>query len=289
MARRSASGPSYRKVPVALLAVLALLVAGCGSGGGRLGEVVTLGGDPAGALARWRTFPAGADPRPLVLVTSAVSGPFSSAGPDRSKESLVASTVDLAASLPASPAIVGGYPVVPPKQAVERLRAVVKLDASTNTPLRILSVALDRADFDTDRGRRRLPAWRFDLEPFHERVWVVAVDAPALWSHRPERAHDPGFPATVLSDGRTLTYQFLGAREDSGFCGVRYTAGATESPSAVVIEVRGVDTGEPLPPGAVSGACPAAVRRTVTVRLAAPLGGRVLLTADGAPVAVLSR
>ncbi|HEX8303622.1 MAG TPA: hypothetical protein VF612_02000 [Jatrophihabitans sp.] len=30
-------------------------------------------------------------------------------------------------------------------------------------------------------------------------------------------------------------------------------------------------------------------RRTVTLELAAPLGGRVLLTADGAPIAVSSR
>ncbi|MBV9823788.1 MAG: hypothetical protein JO144_16280 [Actinobacteria bacterium] len=286
MARGSVSRSGYRKVPVAVLPVLALLVAGCGVGRGRLSELVTPGGDPAAALARWQSFPAGADPRPLVLVSSGVSGPSSGFATGTGQAPLVASALDLAVPLPAAPATAGGYPVVPAERAVARLRAAVPLDASTNTPLRIVSAALAQADFGTDRGRRRLPAWRFGLDLVREPVWVLAVDAPVLWSHRPDRAYDPGFPATVLPDGRTVSYDFLGAPDDSGSCGVRYSAGATESPSAVVIEVRGVDQGEPLPPGAVSAACPPGVRRTVTVRLAAPLGGRVLLTADGAPVMV---
>ncbi|HST49677.1 hypothetical protein [Jatrophihabitans sp.] len=296
MARRPASGTrgrsGYRMLLATLLAALALPLAGCGSGRTGAGEVVTPRGEPAAALARWRSFPADADPRPLVLVYGLVRDPSSGFTGSGDKDAYGAGAFDVAVTLPAGPATVDGYPVVPAREAVDRLRATAWPDSTSTTRLRIVSATLGRVEFGTDRGLRRLPAWRFGIDGVRDPAWVLAVDSPALWPYQPDWAQNPNsLGAALQPDGRTVSYDFTGGPDNPGPCGAQYAASAKESATAVVIEVRqvGKQQAEPQPEGDVVVACEAmGYRRTVTVQLAAPLGGRVLLTADGAPVSVTS-
>jgi len=299
MAGRSASGNhrgyGHRMLLATLLPALLLAPAGCGSGsgggsgGGGMEELIPPGGDPGAALARWRTFPAEADPRPLVLVGGLVAGPASgfSGGPD--KEAYLAGAFDIATTLPAGPATADGYSLVPAKEAVDRLRATAAPGSTSASRLRIVSAALGQYGFGTDRGVRRLPAWRFGIDGVRDPAWVLAVDSPALWPYQPDWGRGAGMSATLQSDGRTVSYEFIGGPDESGPCGAHYSASAKESATAAVIEVRRVSKPQPAPPredGTVVVCNAMGYRRAITVQLAAPLGGRVLLTPDGAPIAV---
>jgi hypothetical protein len=87
----------------------------------------------------------------------------------------------------------------------------------------------------------------------------------------------PGFGGRVSPDGLTVTIGFTGAPDTPGACGADYTAAAAESDTAVAVAVKMI-------PHAASGQviCPAIAQgRTVTVHLAAPLGGRVLVGENG--------
>ncbi len=299
MARRPAPGWSgWRMLLVALPPVLALTMTGCGSGGsgsGRTGggQLVTPGGDPSAALARWHTFPADADPRPLVLADGLVRDPDSGFASGADKQAYLAGAFDVAVTLPTGPATADGYPLVPAKEAIDRLRATAAPGGTSKTRLRIVSAALGTYEFGTDRGVRRLPAWRFGIDGVRDPVWVLAVDSPALWPYQPDWARGAGSGATLGPDGRTVSYGFTGGPDQQGDCGAQYTASAKESAAAVVIEVRQLppqQTQQTGPRRADDGTvlvCNAmGYHRTVTVQLAAPLGGRVLLTADGAPVSI---
>src|SRR3954468_16095313 len=270
MARRPASGTSYRMVLAVLLPALALLAVGCGSGRTGEGQLVPPGGDPAAALARWRSFPAEADPRPLVLTDGFVRDPASGFTGDADKEAYLAGAFDVAVTLPAGPATAGGYPVVPAKEAVDRLRATAGPGSTSTVRRRIVSAALGQFEFATDRGVRMLPAWRFGISGVRDPAWVLAVDSPALWPYQPDWAQNPNYLGARLEpDGRTVSYDFTGGPDEPTPCGVTYAASMKESTTAVVIRL------EQKPQREADGpvACDlVGYRRTVTVQLAAPLG-----------------
>jgi hypothetical protein len=269
-----------------LLPAVALSGAGCGSGRTGAGQPVAPTGDPAAALARWRSFPAEADPRPLVLVDGLVRDPSSGFADDGGKEAYLAGAFEVAVSLPAGPATADGYSVVPASEALDRLRATAGPGSTSATRLRIVTVKLGRTEFATDRGLRMLPAWRFGIASATDPAWVLAVDSQELWPDQRDVAGNQGFGATLQPDGRTLSYDFIGGPDEPTACGLAYTASARESATAVVIRI------EQKPQREADGpvACDlVGYRRTVTLRLAAPLGGRVLLTTEGAPIPVTSR
>jgi hypothetical protein len=273
----------YRTMLTVLVAVVALMLVGYGywrTGAGP-GD-----GDPAAVLQAWRSFPADASPRPPVLTGPAVLDPRSGFPTDQDKESYEAGRFDLATALPATPATGGGYPVVSAKAAFERLQATHQNATVQGRPLptlRIVTAALGQAYFDTDRGRRQLPAWRFGLERFASPIWVLAVQPTALWTAKPLSATDLGFRATPGPDGRTLRLDFIGGPDEPTVCGITYTASAVESSTAAVIRL--VSKHQRRARGN-QNCLPIGYSRTVTLRLAKPLGGRVLLTPFGVPLQV---
>jgi hypothetical protein len=275
--------PVPRGLPRALLTALAVAVtlAGCGPGGaGGAG-----GAGPSAILAHWESFPVDAKPRTLVLTGPVVLDPRGSLGDF--KEVYQNGRVELAAALPASPPTAGGYPVLPAKAALERFHQVYPRQtfkgAGTTPRLRIVKVTLGQASFETDRGSRRLPAWRLGFDRLQAPAWILAVDPKALWTAKPTSAIDMDFRATPSVDGRSLTLTFIGGPDEPTPCGIAYTADAVESATVVVI----VLTERPQRKARGEVACTAEGHlRTVTARLASPLGGRVLLTPYGVPMQV---
>ena len=241
---------------------------------------------PADALAKWQSFPVAADPRPLILTNGAVIDPATGFLTDEGKLAYLAGSFELATTAPTGPVSSAGYDIVSAMAALGRLRAIGTPQPGTR-PLRIVKVSLAQAAFDTDRGPRTLPAWRFQLDQVTNPVQVLAIDSKYLWRSTTGDSTGLDRRASVSEDGRSLTYSFYGSPAGPSPCGADYTADVAESSTAVVVTPREVT---PNPQGSTSSqACPAiAARRTVTVQLSEPLGARVLLTAEGAAIPVTS-
>jgi hypothetical protein len=267
---------------------LALTLAACGPGStpgsdDGLGRAAfPAGGDAAAALAKWRTFPVTADPRPLVLTNGPVRDPASGFSTGEGKIAYIEGSFELAGPLPSSPPTSAGYALITARAALDSLIAMGTPEPPPAPhPLRILAVSLGRAPFDTDRGPRVLPAWRFTLAQATEPAWVLAVDRKYLWRSAATEPVEPDLHAGVSSDGRSVTYHFTGS---PAACMPDYAGDAVESRTAVVVRIREVTV------DSSDRGCPAiGVRRTVPVRLAAPLGARVLVSTDGSAVPVTSR
>ncbi len=286
-----------------LAAVLALgVLTGCASapdpdlapeGGGLATDGVGRPGppaseDPAAALARWQSFPVSADPRPMVLIGGMVLDPTSGFTTDADKQAYLAGQFELGAALPTAPPTVDGHTVIPAQAALDRLGENAS-GQQAGTRLRIVKVKLTRAKFYTDRGPRLLPAWQFSLAGVADGVEVLAVAQSQVWPAAQLESTWLQEEASVAADGRTLTYVFYASPGGPSPCGVDYAGRLAESRAAVVISVAEAPRAS-LSSGSTGQACPAlAVKRTVTVRLAEPLGNRVLLNPRAAPVAVVTR
>ena len=88
---------------------------------------------------------------------------------------------------------------------------------------------------------------------------------------------------TISADGRLLTFGFYGAPSSDGPCGAEYKASVAESQAAVAVAIQMIPNASP----GDMVACPAiAQERSVSVALASPLGGRVVVDRDGNAVVV---
>lgn len=299
------SRPAGRRGAVrSAVAVLALgVLAGCagapdvggaadGPGGasdgiGRAGPPAS--GNPDTALAGWQSFPVSADPRPVVLTSGMVLDPSSGFATDEDKLAYLAGQYELGVALPAAPPTSGGYPVISAKAALDRLRGNVS-GQQVSSRLRIVDASLTGAKFSTDRGPQQLPAWQFRLAGVADSVRVLAVSQSRLWPAKPFEPTWSEDGTSIAADDQTLTHSFIASPAGPSPCGAEYAGKVTESRTAAVISVEVVT---PNPAGGSTSAdqaCPAiGAQRTVTLRLATPLGDRVLLTAQGAPIAVVKR
>lgn len=305
--------PSYASSLVRLLVAVPLLVAIAGCAGERSDAGAPVPGvvspgvdqvweqqagvDPA-VLQAWADFPVDRKPRPILLLGPAVRE--SGYHTDEAKIAFATGRLQLAAALPAGPAAIattlpdGVYelPAVTAAQAYEQLRAVgspQNAPDATPTPLRITKVTLGTASFDTDRGALTLPAWLFEAPDSFEPLAVPALAASAFWKH--DAVVSPSFAeASVLSaDGLTLSVQ-LPAPHPTACPGeplLRYVAEVAESGSAVAVGVRSEVIS--IQPGARRDDCGYDMMlrsAQYEVKLAAPLGNRVLLGPGGGPVPV---
>jgi len=248
------------------------------------------GGDPQTALAGWQAFPVTSTPRPLVLTDGNVLNPPTGFATGDQKLAYVDGQFTLATTLPTGPATAAGYPLVSAKAALDQLRHAPGTNSrSAAPPLRVTEATLTSASFGTDRGPRLLPAWRFTLTGVPGAVQVLAVTPERLWPPKPLPLGSMD-QASITADGQTVTYTFFGGPAGPPPCGSDYTGKATESRTAAVLSVQVVTPHANTSPSQGQGqvACPAiGAQRTVTVRLAAPLGDRVLLTAQGTPISVV--
>ena len=154
-----------------------------------------------------------------------------------------------------------------------------------SSPLLVTQASPDHAKFGTDRGRREFPAWRLRGPDVDGVFWVLDPAVAAMRWEPPEPAPpkpSDGLPhravsATIDGDDRTLHVTFTGARPEYA----EYPAAEViETSQALVVLPIARDIG---PPGwrATVGCA-----RTVTARLARPLGSRVVVDLDASPVMV---
>jgi hypothetical protein len=242
--------------------------------------------EPEEALALWDDFPIDRQPRPIVLMGSAIGPgglPMLEDKADVLRRAAVVSDVDMPPWL-----LAALQPDPPPHWEVE--------------PVHVRSVRRVYPEFRTDRGHRPFPAYRIDLQgralrpkgavgPKFARaefrsmnVLDPAVETSMWWppgldtSYRGGALrHLPG--AAVLTDhGRTISLMVNGSLPS---CTDVSVDAVLESRTAVlpVIKETPYDWVDAIPLVAVG--------RLVTIRLSEPLGARVLVQYDGVPLAVL--
>jgi hypothetical protein len=275
-------------------AVLLVLVAACGSlpGSGMLPPPPS---PPTDALVPWQGFPADRVPRPIVLLddlpmspgfsnndgkTATVchrfappAHPLPSDVPANTTSSWADGTVATYGAISASDAY-AAMSIVPVSMKGAQCDAAIPLAATGGR--------LGTFGFNTDRGTAQMSAWLFAFPGALGEIAYPAIAESAFWS----KVKTMGFfggGMTVSADGLVLNFWFYGAPSGSGPCDASYTAAVAESTSAVAIAIQ------ITPAQAQSGdvACPAiAQSRSVTVRLARPLGGRVVIDASGQVIAV---
>jgi hypothetical protein len=266
---------------MAAAAAVALL-AGCAEG------PATVPGPGAGRLRHvlraWSAFPANATPRPLVLTGAPVADPVSGFPNGNAKLAYLEGAFNLPAALPSGPASAAGFPLITAREATGVLRSVAAKGPPVTGRLTVTGVRLGTAVFDTDRGQRQLPAWLFSLAGVRDPAGVLAVAPGRIFEPpgRPANGHPFVDDARLGRGGRTLTMRFFGAASGTGPCTASYTVTQAASGAAVAIAVKEHERNGTAPCSAVG------YPRQVTVALAAPLGGRVLVDAvSDAAVTVL--
>jgi len=303
---RSWLGAAAVAVVVALIAVAALVI-GRGSTGsataGGTGSPVASPAGVQGVAGRWAGFPVAANPRPVVLIGSAIQDPASGFADDDAKVAYLEGRFALAAPLPSAPATRDGYAVTSADDAVHQLQAASSPGSmSTSSTLHITSVHLTDQPFRTDRGMQSLPAWQVHLAGVRDDVYVLAVASSQRYPVPPAVAGPSDGPsggqATLSADGRQLTIRFVTRHDSSGPCDPGFTSSLhmAQTATAVVLAI----TVHPEPITVRSDVACAAVYRdpgwggptvpgspnTRTVTLDRSLGARVVVSADGTPYEV---
>jgi len=173
--------------------------------------------------------------------------------------------------------------VVSAKEAYDRLLAGAmrcsncpadgSADGITPKPVTLTAVTLTTLVVETTRGDATVPAWRFTFAESRVQLLVAAAEAAQV-SPAPldQAAGMPIMDASIAPDGRTLTARLIGSGGSSKApCGADYFGYVVESANAVGVVIVGRSY-----PGRVVCTMEGHMRE-VTVRLAAPLGGRSVL------------
>ncbi|MEU7530341.1 hypothetical protein AB0A74_31755 [Saccharothrix sp. NPDC042600] len=232
-------------------------------------------------------FPVTAKPRPIVLLGSRVEVVD---GYRSGEEKLGASEggFEFVGTPPATPepatvALPDGpaqLSFVPAADVLQAVGAPPRGKGRQNAPVRLVSAEFGTAEFTTDRGRWPLPAWRFTTEAGS----VVATPAlsPDLFWRLGEV--QPAVTANAGGDGTDLTVSMPAPPEPCpGDEPARNEPVVTESETSVAVTVRTI--------GKV-GDCPRTLALKLEpypVKLAKPLGNRLLVDAQGGVVAVTTR
>jgi hypothetical protein len=275
----------------AIAAAFLLLVTGCGTlEGPRTGTI----SPPADALARWNDFPADRVPRPIVLLVNHNPNPLGAFDSGAGKLGyycskfslgfLPTSEVPKQATITWADGTATGYGATSATDAFNAMRAAPAeaspADCASVPPLVLSGVRLGTSGYGTDRGTIQMSSWLFTATGLHGEIAHPAVSQSNFWPG--PILGTIGGGATVSSSGRDITFSFPGGPTE-GTCAVNYAGVVAESTHAVAVAVQSS-------PGRVEAgpvSCDAlGYDRFVTVTLASPLGGRVVVDASGAPIPV---
>ena len=263
---------------VGLIPVFALAGLGISPASGTKAEGV--GARLDRALRTWSAFPVRASTRPLVLLEGYVLNPEGGFPNDNSKIAFGDGAITAPASWPSSATSDLGFPIIGAPAAFKTLTTPSSV-AGSPPPLAVTDVVMGSGSFLTDRGPQLLPAWLFSLSGVQSPAKVLAVAPSRIYADPTFRSGNSPtqLAATVALGDRRLVVSFPGAPGGNGPCTERYTSEVKESKQALAIAI--------IPHANASGpqACALpAYTRHLTVKLAAPLGSRVVVDAnsDGA-------
>jgi len=285
------------------------LLAGCGetragpgpAPGGEPGDGAMPAGPPAAtasppnldtALAHWGSFPATVTPRPIVALDE-LPVPQDGFATDPAKLAFACRQIDAA---------IVRYPATPdratlrwpdgtatehrPLAAKDAVAAIDDAGPPTNVdcagvaPVRITGIKLGETTLRTDRGLVTATGWTFTGPDVRgDGLSYPAIHEDRYWGFAPELRAGQLVATEVAADGRRLTAYFYGTPTNAGACTSEYEAIVAESPAAVAIALRTLPPAQP-PPTDVACA-EIAQLRTLTVSLAGPLGGRVVVDEQG--------
>ncbi|MFC6160828.1 hypothetical protein [Kribbella jiaozuonensis] len=238
---------------------------------------------PEEALAWWADFPLDRQPRPIVLMSFSHGpggAPMLEDRTDVLRNAAVVSDVDI------------------PDWLLEALQPDPRRQRQGD-PVRVRSVRRVAPEFRTDRGHRPLPAYRIEFEGLRYRPGHAPNPKAEGSGYPPLHVIDPavelwwpegldsnyrgglrGLPPAVLTDrGRTVRWMVHGSPPEYTDL---WVGAVLESRTAVVLVLDGATR-----PG-VEAIPAVAVGRVVMAKLTQPLADRVLLQADGIPIAVIS-
>ncbi|MDW3850391.1 hypothetical protein NMK34_27640 [Micromonospora sp. BRA006-A] len=224
------------------------------------------------ALAMWEAFPVHREPRPIVLTAMGVTAL------DRLMVDTQWRSLFDAPGVPESE--------LPPEIAPAAVDYCRDVQSGAQRPL--ANIIRANGPFATDRGTRELPAWM--MHPDDRRWPFIALDPDfeRRMTWRPPGVGAAHHEEAVLAhDGRTLTFRFIGT-----------PAQYADYPDAEVFETDTAVLVEPVEVARDGNGyrLDYAEEREVVVRLAAPLGNRVLVgvghgpgtTTFGLPITVLT-
>ncbi len=231
------------------------------------------------AAARWADFPVDTDPRPVVLTGPGVRlgdriGDFKFVN-SVSKRAFLCGAVERGAGVPDEPV-----------ELLRRHRRPDLHEPGATASLLITRAERSHTEFWTDRGRRVLSAWRIETPGARGAIWAMAEEALArCWFPAPQHHGAPRPPerlgldrATLFEDEVTLRVSFRGKAEsvaDYGGCVIETSTAVCVAPAERPLKEE------------TAGTAWRYASRELTVRLARPLGARVLVRPAGSPLAVL--
>jgi hypothetical protein len=243
------------------------------------------------ALGLWSGFPVQAKPRPIVpLGEGDVLDPSTGFPDDSTKIAFEEGRFALGTALPRSPGSVGRFRIGSAADAYDLLRSSGRPNGMHVAPLVIRAVRLATATFVTDRGRRRLPAWQFSFNRVAKPASVPALAAPYVFTPPPLQQLGPTGTGNSIEDsartdssGTAITLSFIGAHAGNRPCDAHYLASAVSNRRVVGFTIKTILA--PAPPRTFCAAI--GYTRTAVLRLAKPLGARVLISStDGGAIPV---
>jgi hypothetical protein len=279
-----------------MAALAAVSIIACGRAPGTGSPVPTFppATPPTSALVPWQGFPAGQQPRPIVWMGNA--SPVNGFGTNEGKIAAMCNRFVLMGSLPknlppravatwtdGTTASFAGISAAAALAGMSRPNPeAAASDCASVPPLVIDAARLETFDFGTDRGTAQMTAWLFKAIGVDGEFAYPALPQSAFWTGGMTGPSGNG-GATVSADGLSLTWSFGGAPENAGPCGADYRGLVAESPTAVAVSIQSVSHATP----GDAMTCPAIAQiRTVTVKLASRLGGRVVVDSSSAAVTV---
>ena len=284
---------------IAAIVMLSMGLAGC-LGGPNGASTVRLHEQAQAALTRWAAAVAAAGGTSPILPVGELTGQVGDWEPavgDNNKPALMAGLVT-AGSLPADrppdgevawqDGTTATVPLLTAGEAVTAIRNGAAAPCGDCVAMAITAAQLATGPISTSRGPAVAPLWEFSIEGTAVKVTRLAVADVVTVVPPPWDANNPPIGLTIDSatgtvGGLDLTVAFVGAPNPGNqACGADYSAEAAESDLAVVvIVIEHANTG-------FGGCAAVGARRTATVKLAAPLGDRVVLDVqEGLPVATV--
>jgi len=239
-----------------------------GMRGGLVGAV-----DIERAFDAWSDFPIDAARRPIVRTGPMVLGPQDGFRTTELKEAFCSGDYVHPPSLPDAVPRSQGFAIIDAEAGLARLEADGDHQGSP-APLQIRSLELRSAMFETDRGRVELPAWLISFDKVAHPAPVLALDPSEMFPHpSPPPQLGARFSVRPGPDPRTVEVCFVGGPPQS----TSYAADAVEAPHAIAIQVRQLPGDPPSGRSGRHATRRVGYGRTTLVRLAEPVGDRVLI------------